>query len=231
MKTTKCYFLIPLLCCMAFSINVDANETIRFGLQANQSSGYVKRFTISATADKQFTVNWGDNIETITGTGNSQTINHTYANANYYAVTITGVTSDCLFTYLSFPSLNINSCRLIYLDISGCNALEYLSCPNNQLAHLDLSKNTVLQTLICYGNQLQLSDLYAASEMISNPNNKSLGPQILLSRIVSVNSPVDYSAQKEFGGIATDFKVEKNGLPVPQQFSFKNKNPVYRSFV
>ena len=115
-----------------------------------------------------------------------------------------------------YPNLYILSCgnnQLTELDISANKELFYFYCNNNQLTSLDLSANTALDYMECYNNHLPLSDLYHASEIVSS---KRLGRQRLASQAIEEGGSVDFSAQKEFGGVVTVFVVEKNGSPAPQ---------------
>lgn len=44
-------------------------------------------------------------------------------------------------------------------DLSGCTAIEYLNCCDNQLTSLDISGCTALRTLVCINNQLTSLDV------------------------------------------------------------------------
>ena len=155
---------------MTYSISIIANESIKFTWKGSTSSTSVtnnKSFDITATNGKQFTIDWGDDsdIETITGTGNEQNLNHTYVNTNnstIYAVKITGVTADCLFT-----DLNLYSKLLTTLDLSTNTALRTLVCNNNSITTLDLSANILLQSLNCSSNPLRDLDLNANTALQS----------------------------------------------------------------
>ena len=59
------------------------------------------------------------------------------------------------------------------LDISGCTALEYLYCNNNNLTELDVTQNTALEYLICFNNNLTELDVTqnTALERIDCYNN------------------------------------------------------------
>ena len=170
MKTVKSKLITLLLCCVAYCSNVVASESIKFTWRGSTSSTSVtsnKSFDIAATDGMQFTVDWGDgsDIETITGIGNEQNLNHTYVNTNNsttYTVKITGVTADCLFTYL-----NLNNILLTTLDLSANTALQSLYCYYNQLSTLDLNANKLLQTLNCYNNSLTTLDLSANTQLQS----------------------------------------------------------------
>jgi len=104
--------------------------------------------------------------------------------------------------------------QLTTLDLSANTALAGLRCAYNQLTNLELGGITTLISLDCIDNHLPLSDLYAASQKITNPQNKSLGLQTLAPQ-EATGGLVDYSEQREFGGEATVFTVEKDGSPAP----------------
>ena len=126
--------------------------------------------------------------------------------------------------------------QLTNLDINGCTRLETLWTDNNHLSFLDVSTNTNLKVFRCQYNKLkminingtmlagfncahnyfQLSELYYISEMLNGLKFLTLGTQILETETCIVGSSFDYSAQKEFNGITTDFYVEKDGLPASQ---------------
>ena len=120
-----------------------------------------------------------------------------------------------LRTNTKLQSLGCYENLLTGLDLRANTQLQSLGCYNNQITVLELNANTQLQVLVCYNNNLQLTDLYAASKKISEQNNKLLGMQILSPWEVTAGIPIDYSTQREFGGVATSFTVEKNDLPAP----------------
>ena len=101
--------------------------------------------------------------------------------------------------------------QLIALDVHANIALIGLECHKNQLKVLDVSANTALTHLFCNNNCLPLSNLFAASEKITNPFAKQLGLQNLLPRTVMIGDEIDYSDQNIFKGIYTQFAVTKNG--------------------
>jgi len=126
-----------------------------------------------------------------------------------------------------------------HLDVSANTALRELRCTNNLLINLDLSTNTELRSLWCndnrlsnlelntnklssircFNNSLPLSNLYQISQQASAAN-KNLGTQILDTLNIMIGDIIDYSEQIEFGGIATVFVIEKNGLPAaPGEYS------------
>jgi len=175
------------ICFMAYSFSAVSQEKISF----TWKGGTNRQFGFSATNGKQYTVDWGDGsaILTRTGQGGSETPKppvHNYANSNIYIVTVTGL-EDCFF--------------LLFGPV------------DNELTSLDLSQCTSLTSIYCRDNHLPLSDLYAASELISDSSKKLLGTQTLATQIKNMGDTVDFSTQTEFGGILTCFAVDRNGSP------------------
>ena len=115
----------------------------------------------------------------------------------------------------ALQQLNCYNNSLSSLDVSNCTALRYLQCYYNSLGSLDASNCTALQSLQCYTNHLPLSELYAASKVISTINSKQLGQQTLFPQIVEVGNAVDFSTQAKFGNpdTITVFVVTLNGSP------------------
>ena len=128
---------------------------------------------IAATRGKQFIVDWGDGspAQTMTGKGKENYL-RIYADAKpnqVYNISITGATSDCLFTTFycqgcGITNLNLSECttlkeldcsynELTALTLNKNTALKHLDCSYNQLTTLNLSKNTVLENLDCFGNR------------------------------------------------------------------------------
>jgi hypothetical protein len=213
----------------ALSNSLLANDTIRFTWQADTSQKNIK---VWASADKVFTINWGDsNIDTCIGVGFDMPNVHTYNEAGIYDVTIAATTEDCRFIMLycsqsQILNLDVSNCtalqqlfcsynQLINLDISNNTELFYFACPNNQLSSLDVSNNTSLGVFYCMNNRLPLSDLFTASEIINNQNNCNLGTQTLASEIVVIGNEL-FGEQAVFNGIYTDFTVTQNDTPVPE---------------
>ena len=61
---------------------------------------------------------------------------------------------------LRIQSISVSPKRLCgTLDVSGCTALEYLHCYNNNLTTLDVSNITALMYLECYNNSLTTLDV------------------------------------------------------------------------
>jgi hypothetical protein len=205
-----------------------ANDTIRFIWQADTD---LKNIKVWASAEKVFTINWGDSsIDTCIGVGFDMPNIHTYSEAGIYEVTIAATTEDCRFIMLycsqnQISSLDVSNCtalrelycsynQLINLDVSNNTELMVLACPNNQLSSLDVSKNTSLGTFYCMNNSLPLSDLFTASEIINNPNNCNLGTQTLTSKIVVIGNEL-FGEQAVFNDIYTDYTVTQNDSPAP----------------
>ena len=129
------------------------------------------------------------------------------------------------FISWSARSLNVRNCinlkqlyishnNLTVLDLRDNIALEDLVCNDNRLSRIDLA---AIKEIDCIENRLPLSNLYAISEMISNPYHKYLGRQEFFSRRIVLGDTVDFSAEREFGGIQTAFYVEKGGAPAPPE--------------
>jgi len=119
------------------------------------------------------------------------------------------------------PALGFIRCyenQLSALDLSSNSSLIRLECNNNKLSSLSVNSNNKLKHLECQNNKLTLSNLYEISKTIK-PNSESeivLGEQRLTSRTIEVGEHVDFSAEKEFGGFATVFTIEKDNLPAPE---------------
>ena len=224
MKKTIFIFLA-----LALSNSLLANDTIRFTWQADTSQKNIK---VWASADKVFTINWGDsNIDTCTGVGFDMPNVHTYNEAGIYDVTIAAITEDCRFimfycSHNHILDLDVSNCtalqqlfcsynQLINLDISNNTELFYFACPNNQLSSLDVSNNTSLGVFYCMNNRLPLSDLFTASEIINNQNNCNLGAQTLASKIVVIGNEL-FGEQAVFNGIYTAYTVTQNDSPAPE---------------
>ena len=116
------------------------------------------------------------------------------------------VSNNPLLTWLYCDSNQLSS-----LDISKNPRLEWLRCSSNGLSSLDISGNPQLTFLYCFNNYLPLIDLYAASQQISNADNKHLGTQRLPAQIAMTDIAI-FSSQAEFSGVPTVFYVEKDGV-------------------
>ena len=177
-------------------LSAQAQDTIQFTWNATAWEQIA--FGIIATADEQFSIEWGDgNTYQMIGTDASQVIAYFYySESKEYMVTITSNTPDCFFTQLgvaripalglyysfntvdvskcpSLKSLNIDHSNLTTLDVTANTALQSLACHYNQLTSLDLSKNTALTYLNCSSNQLTSLDLSkntALQNLVCNDN-------------------------------------------------------------
>ncbi len=133
-------------------------------------------------------------------------------------------------TALTYLSCHDN--QLTSLDLSQNTALAELACDNNQLTSLDLSQNTALTYLSCNGNHLSLSDLYTASQGITNAATKYMGAQ---TRILSAitNTARSLAGQMTLGSTQTDFVVTKDGLAaienVDYELDYINETITFRS--
>ena len=148
------------------------------------------RFTWKGGVNKQYglwaygkgTFDWGDGTITKTGDGSG----HTYADTNDYVVTIA-------------------------LDYEGSYGyINKFDCSSCQLSRLYI-KSSDLRVLDCRNNQLPLSDLYAASLLISGAANRLLGTQRLPARKAIVGDTIDFSDQAIINYRNTDFTVLKSG--------------------
>ena len=160
-----------LICSIVLNFNVVANEMIKLELRGFFMGNRLK---IAATANKQFTIDWGDDssIETITGTGSSQILHHSYAEndnwSNYYEVIIASNSADCFFILFDCSWNDVTT-----LDVSASISLERLNCSQNKLINLDVDANTALTELICDGNSLSTLDVdkFAVLTRLSFNNN------------------------------------------------------------
>jgi len=128
----------------------------------------------------------------------------------------------------SLEYLNCNIGKLTKLDVSSCLPLKHISCSRNLLDTLDLSANINLREIFvlnnwlthiditnipilydagCYENRLLLSEMYPFSLIIDNPNRLYLGVQKLPQKTITLGESIDFSLEKEFGGIPTNFQI------------------------
>ena len=111
----------------------------------------------------------------------------------------------------ALTTLYCNNNQLTELDVSTNTALINLRCYNCQLTKLDVSKNTALTTLYAYNNHIPLSDLFAASEVITNQNSKELGTQ-KISINANVGEVLFEGTEDIFKDTVTQYSnVKKNG--------------------
>jgi hypothetical protein len=180
--------IILIVCCIAFSLNLMANEVITITWKPVSSPYgpiYYKNISITATINKNFTVDWGDgsNIETKIGTGDKQIISHTYADSKDYIATISGSSTDCLFTYLdcanngitildvstniSLKTLLCNSNQITSLSINNLIALTDIDCEYNQISSIDVSNASLLAKFNCSGNRISILNVNNNMALIS----------------------------------------------------------------
>ena len=110
-------------------------------------------------------------------------------------------------------NLECSSNQLTVLNVSNNTELTSLNCSNNKLIILDVSNNTELTDLSCYSNSLPLSDLFAISEKISNPNYKCLGQQNLVLLVPTTIGIPFGSGENIFNGIYTEYTAVKGDMP------------------
>ena len=122
------------------------------------------------------------------------------------------------------------------IDLSKCKELAVLLCSDNQfskinfsqtksITSIDISKNnfssvdltpfTFLEHYYCYNNHFSLSDLYTAHLLVNFYGNKWLGTQNLSPKYTFINTEI-FSDQSQFGGINTNYTVEKEGAPAQE---------------
>jgi len=100
----------------------------------------------------------------------------------------------------------IGGSNLKNIDLSDCISLRSLKALGNPLSTLDVS-NTVLECIdISYCNFL-LSDIYPIYLKVLYPDCSYYTKQSIVTQTIYVGESVDFSSEKEFGGIATLFRV------------------------
>ncbi|MDL2262204.1 T9SS type A sorting domain-containing protein [Bacteroidales bacterium OttesenSCG-928-I21] len=100
--------------------------------------------------------------------------------------------------------------QLVNLNVSTHTTLRSLVCHSNKLTSLNVSADTALTYLLCYDNSLPLSDLYAASMLISDDDTKRFGTQTHDLQSVVLATPYSLAGEMNFNGIQTEFSVRKN---------------------
>ena len=157
-----------------------------------------KNFLIQATAGTDnITIDWGDgSSNTYNGNGTTNVSpSHTYGDTNPYIVTITAATGT---------------------DITALDA------SNKEISTLDVSDATALTSLYCYNNAIPLIDLKAASDKISNINDKHLGTQVLPAQIGATNTTV--TLDSVFNGAGTYFVVTLNSVAATENTDYTISN-------
>jgi len=123
----------------------------------------------------------------------------------------------------SLTEVSCDNNQLTNINLSGCTALQRLYCRNNELSNFNFSNCNNLQILCCHNNQLRLSDIYAAHLLINSELRGQYGTQNLQPQTISQGNIVDFSTQTVFGGILTNFLIEKNGEPASEtDYSINN---------
>ena len=93
------------------------------------------------------------NISDLTGIEDFNALTHLSCSGNL--LMSLDLSNNTTLTYLqSSPNYSLTS-----LDVSGCNALTYLSCEMTQLTSLDVSQNIALTKLVCSNGQLTSLDV------------------------------------------------------------------------
>ena len=106
---------------------------------------------------------------------------------------------------INLKYLYFNDNELTTLDLNKNVDLVFLNCANNNLNSLDLSNNTKIKVLGYHQNRLPFSEikklkdkfnsfLYVSDKTLFSTLNKKVG------------ETVDYSKEKEFNGVATNFQ-------------------------
>lgn len=158
-------------------------KVISFTWQAQTNIS--KNLDITVSNGGSYIMEWGNNSSSsYTGSASSQTRSKTYYTSGAYTVNIDRTNSTT---------------QILGLDISGRN-----------ITSLDLSNIASLNSLNCSNNALLLSDLYAASKKVSNPDYFIFSNQTIDTVDVVLNQTIDLSAQAMFDGIPTEFIVKKN---------------------
>jgi hypothetical protein len=112
--------------------------------------------------------------------------------------------------------LAVDYCSLKNLDLTDCISLRALYVNNNKLSVLDVSNTTALEFGTCIRNCLPLSQCYAFMlKLTGDPMWTSYGRQTLPTQSIMIDGSVDYSSEKEFGGVATQFLVAQDTVWAP----------------
>jgi len=123
----------------------------------------------------------------------------------------------------SLVEVSCDNNQLTSINLSSCTALQRLYCRNNKLSNLNFSDCQHLQILGCHNNQLLLSDIYAAHLLIKSELRGQYGTQNLQPQTIPQGNMIDFSTQTVFGGILTNFLIERNGeLATETDYSINN---------
>jgi len=132
---------------------------------------------------------------------------------------------------LNLRHFNCSYNQLTTLDIRQYKEL-YLICSDNRIKKIELNSDEIYYVSISsWDNQLPLSELYFLSNVYGVSNSSSLGDQRLDKIYIPPGADVDFSSEKEFGGVKTVFTVFKDGIIASENdytlnngiFKFNNK--------
>ena len=101
---------------------------------------------------------------------------------------------------------NINGSQLTNLDLSDCTSLRILDVAYCLLSSLDVS-NTVLECIVMMYCGFTLSQIYPIYLKVLNPYCSYYHVQNIDQQTIYTGDSVDFSSEKEFGGIPTLFRV------------------------
>ncbi len=131
-------------------------------------------------------------------------------------------TNNCI----NLEEFYISNNMLTELDLRDNIALKDLICSANQLTHVSIVEKKMVN-IVCKDNRLKLSYLYMFCKQVDDPWGRIFGRQELPSQRIAVGDSVDFSDQKEFGGIKTQFNLYKGtDTPVPPEDYFENEGVI-----
>lgn len=140
-------------------ITINTTPSIEYDGSANNTVSLTIR---TFNEGDEISIDYGsDYTPTVTSTKdeyNNYTyeLKYTFPDEEDHTITIKGNISEI---YCYHDNYHDNGTYITSLDVSGCTALEALTCSDNQLTSLDVSKNTALTFLDCGGNQLTSLDV------------------------------------------------------------------------
>lgn len=118
----------------------------------------------------------------------------------------------------SLKQINLSNCtaleylqacsqKLYSIDLSDCTSLHTLIVYDSSLSSLDVSQTAALKYINCFNNHLPLSQCYPTFLKVLDPDGAMYHTQHLGTQSVWTGDTIDFSSEKEFGGIATLFRV------------------------
>ncbi|MDR0207152.1 MAG: T9SS type A sorting domain-containing protein [Bacteroidales bacterium] len=126
-------------------------------------------------------------------------------------IDLSNITHDyMILSYLNLSNcsllefLSIDYCSLKDIDIQDCISLKTIHLTRNKLSVLDIS-STVAEWCHAAYNCLPLSQLYPITSKLPHPEWSYNYKQLVATQNTTINKPVDFSSEKEFGGRATFF--------------------------